>query len=184
MYANQTNYLSPKLEAKANPDKGGFGVFACQPVTAGELLVVWGGEVVTGELLHQLPPRAQMHSLQVEENMYLVPTRNAEPADYINHSCEPNAGLRGQISLVALRDIAPGEEVCFDYAMSDSSPYDEFLCGCGSANCRQRVTGNDWMLPELWQRYGTHFSPYLLARIAQLQPTLVTMPVPMSVSAA
>ena len=48
------------------------------------------------------------------------------PADWVNHSCEPNCGLSGQIALVALRRLEPGEEVCFDYAMSDGSPYDQF----------------------------------------------------------
>ncbi len=95
--------------------------------------------------------------------------REPETADFINHCCNPNAGLSGQLALVALRDIAPGEEVCFDYAMTDGSVYDEFPCSCGAANCRGRVTGNDWMRPELWKRYGSHFSPYLLRRIERLQ---------------
>ncbi len=176
MYATQTNYLSPKLEASTNPDKGGFGVFAREFIAAGELLVVWGGEVVTGEQLYQLPERARQHSLQVDEGLYLVATRPPEPADYVNHSCEPNAGLRGQISLVALRDILPGEEVCFDYAMTDSSPYDEFICGCGTPSCRTRVTGNDWRLMELWERYDNHFSTYLLHRIEKLKAGYISMP--------
>ena len=78
-------------------------------------------------------------------------------------------GLIGQISVVALRDIYPGEEVCFDYAMSDSVPYDEFTCACGELNCRGRVTGNDWMLPDLQARYAGYFSPYLQRRIHRLQ---------------
>ncbi|WP_345325886.1 SET domain-containing protein [Candidatus Villigracilis proximus] len=63
--------------------------------------------------------------------------------DYVNHSCNPNAGLSGQIGLVAMRDIEIGEEVCFDYAMSDTMPYDEFNCGCG-AYMPRTVGGNDW----------------------------------------
>lgn len=176
MYALQTNYMSSKLYANTNPDKGGFGLFAQQPITTGELLVVWGGEVVTEEFLHQLPERARQHSLQIDDGLYLVPTRPAEPADYVNHSCEPNAGIRGQISLVAMRDILPGEEICFDYAMTDSSPYDEFLCGCGTALCRTRITGNDWRLPELWARYGNHFSTYLHGRIEHLKTEYLSMP--------
>jgi hypothetical protein len=50
--------------------------------------------------------------------------------------------------------------------MSDGSPYDEFACGCGSHDCRRRVSGDDWKRSELWQRYAGYFSPYLQRRIA------------------
>ena len=66
-------------------------------------------------------------------------------------------GLDGQIAIVAMRDIEPGEEVTIDYAMCDGSPYDEFDCACGTALCRGRVTGEDWRDPALWKRYQGHF---------------------------
>ena len=62
-----------------------------------------------------------------------------------------------------------GEEVCFDYAMTDGSPYDEFACQCGADNCRFKVTGDDWRRLELQLAYGEFFSPYLRRRI-QAQP--------------
>jgi hypothetical protein len=31
-------------------------------------------------------------------------------------------------------------------------------CHCGSARCRGKVSGEDWKLPELQQRYGNYFS--------------------------
>lgn len=162
------HYLNPRLHAQAHPEKGGMGVYAHTFVEKGELLMVWGGVIMTLEALRRLPLQQQQHSVQVEEGLYLASVVTGD-ADYINHSCEPNAGLAGQISVVALRDIEPGEEICFDYAMSDGSPYDEFECQCGSPRCRGRVTGNDWMLPELQTRYAGHFSPYLQRRIDQLQ---------------
>jgi hypothetical protein len=76
----------------------------------------------------------------------------------------------GQIMLVALKDIDPGDEVCYDYAMCDGSQVDEFKCCCGSEFCRGRVSGQDWMLPELQARYRGYFSPYLARRIRQLSP--------------
>lgn len=164
------HYVSPKLIAYSFPDKGGFGVFANTFVAAGDLLVVWGGNVVTGEQFAQLSPREKMHSIQIEEDLYQVPSRaEPEPGDFINHSCTPNAGLSSSISLIALRDIEPGEEICFDYAMSDGSPYDEFECACGTPFCRGRVTGNDWQRPDLQARYAGYFSPYLQRRIDRMQ---------------
>jgi hypothetical protein len=170
MTGNLTHeWLSPKLEARSNPEKGGHGVFAVEPVQKGELLVVWGGGIFTLEQLSTLPETAKHLSIQVEEGLYLVTTGAPHPADYINHSCDPNAGLSGQIAAVAMRNIAPGEEICIDYAMCDGTPYDEFICQCGAATCRGRVTGDDWGNPQLWDRYAGYFSPYLQRRIDQLR---------------
>lgn len=164
-----THHVSPKLEARPNPAKGYFGLYAKTFIPAGELLVMWGGDIVTGAQLARLTERERMHSIQVEDDLYQVPYREPEPGDYTNHSCNPNAGLKSPITLVAMRDIAAGEEVCFDYAMCDSTPYDEFECGCGAPDCRGRVTGNDWQRPELQARYDGYFSPYLQRRIDALR---------------
>lgn len=132
------------------------------------MVVVWGGEVVTGNQLSLLgPDQRRRLCLQVEEDLFLLTTREG-PADWVNHSCAPNSGFCGQIVLVALRDIAPGEEICLDYAMCDSHPYCEFDCRCGAEGCRGRVTGDDWRVPELQERYRGFFSPYLERRIAAL----------------
>lgn len=163
-----TGHISPKLEGKLISSKGGRGLFARERVRAGETLLVWGGDVVTGDMLKWMSEEKHRLAVQIEEDLYLV-TPNEGPADWVNHSCDPNAGLVGQIVLVALRDIRPGEEICFDYATTDGSPYDEFECGCGSIRCRGHVTGDDWKLPELQARYTGHFSPYLQRRIERMR---------------
>lgn len=70
--------------------------------------------------------------------------------------------------LIAMRDIEPGEELTFDYAMCDASDYDEFNCLCGMPTCRGIVTGADWRDPVLQAKYMGYHSPYLLKRIAAL----------------
>jgi hypothetical protein len=167
MIENATSYHSPKLEARRIDGKGGRTLVVREPVEPGEMVVVWGGEVVHASQLGTLSPAQRLLTIQVEEDLYLVSAHDG-PADWVNHSCDPNCGLRGQIALVALRRLEPGEEVCFDYAMSDGSPYDQFDCGCGAACCRGRITGEDWKSPQLWKRYRGHFSPYLQRRIDAL----------------
>lgn len=171
---NQDNYLkffmSPKLEVRELPDKGGGGVFAIEPIECGETLARWGGRPITLTELRQLPPETQSRqTVQVDEDCFLLTVGPPEPPDYINHSCMPNAGLSDGRTLVALRPIAVGEEVCFDYAMSDGCAYDEFPCTCGTPLCRGRVTGDDWRRPDLWARYQGYFSPYLQRRIERLR---------------
>lgn len=166
----RTHALSKKLTAGENLNKGHHGVYAIEAIDPGEMLALWGGIIVPFEELIKLELLKQEHAIQVDENLHQAPFSEPEPADYFNHSCNPNAGLFGQNALVALRPISAGEEVCFDYAMSDSTPYDEFLCGCGEPTCRKKIAATDWQLPELWRRYGGFFSPYLQIRIERLKP--------------
>lgn len=162
------SYFNPKCEAR-ELEENGCGVFAVERIVQGELVSLWGGKIVRRQDLDPSMPRFTQRVLQMDEDLYLLTAEEKEPNDCFNHSCEPNLGFFGQIGLVALRDIASGEELTFDYAMSDGGPYDEFDCLCGSAHCRGKVTGNDWKLPSLWKKYEGHFSPYLARRISILR---------------
>jgi uncharacterized protein len=167
-----TSYFSSRLETKPVSDKGHFGVFAREAIPAGELIILWSGRVVEEPEFTQLAPLVISRSVQVDDRLYLVPLQT-ENSDFVNHSCNPNVGLSGQIGLITMRDIAAGEEICYDYAMSDGSDYDEFECHCGEATCRHTITGNDWMLPELQERYNGYFSPYLQRRIERMKRDVV-----------
>jgi len=162
------SHLSPKLEARPFPEKSGYAVYACEPIAKGELLVLWGGRIIAESELDFDIPHFNQRVLQIEEGLYIIQPEPLEPSDYFNHSCSPNAGFSGQIALIAMRDIEPDEEVCFDYAMCDGSPYDEFVCSCGTENCRGEVTGEDWKRPELRERYAGYYAPYLQRRIEML----------------
>lgn len=169
MSPESTAYLTEKCEVRNRDVAGGYAVFARSVIEPGELVGVWSGRIVATDALDTLPEAIRHHTVQIEEDLFLASTSENEPPDFINHACEPNAGLDGQIAIVALRRILPGEEVTIDYAMCDGSPYDEFECACGSALCRGKVTGSDWRDPVLWKRYAGHFSPYLQRRIDALR---------------
>ena len=66
---------------------------------------------------------------------------------------------------MALRAVRSGEEICYDYAMTDSNPYMHFACKCGTPLCRGAVRADDWRRPDLRKRYGRAFSHYLLKRM-------------------
>ncbi|XSG81062.1 MAG: SET domain-containing protein [Methyloligella sp. ZOD6] len=165
----ETAYLSAKCSVVAAPAKGGHAVVAKESIAKEELIAMWSGRIVTGDGLDTVDEALRHRIVQVEEDLYLVSLSPMEGADLINHSCMPNAGLRGQIALVAMREIAPGEEITIDYAMCDGTPYDEFACFCNATSCRGKVTGEDWKRPELQRRYAGYFSPYLQRRIEHLK---------------
>ncbi len=156
-------FLAALAEGRACDGKGGRAVFATRDIERGELIAVWGGRVVTERELSELPDRRRL-AIQIDERLFLLSDVEG-PADWFNHSCAPNAGVRGQVSLVAMRPIRRGEEITYDYAMTDGSAYDEFDCACGATGCRGRVAADDWQRIELVQRYAGFFSSYLQSRI-------------------
>jgi hypothetical protein len=128
-------------------------------------VAAFGGRAMHRGDFARLDAHMRTHAIQIDDDIFLVSGPELDPADYVNHSCEPNAGILGSVLVVAMRDIEPGEEICFDYAMCDADDYDEFVCECGTPSCRRLVTGADWMRPELQMRYAGFFSAYIGRRI-------------------
>jgi SET domain-containing protein len=164
------SFLTPRAVTRPAGPKG-MGVFAAEPIAAGSTVAAFGGFVLDRDELDQLPARRRELTIQIDDDLFLTGPADAEPADRMNHSCEPTCGLQGATVIVARRDIEPGEELTFDYATCDAEPFDEFECCCGTAACRGKVTGYDWMLPEVQRRHRGWFSPYLARRIAAAVPT-------------
>lgn len=153
-----TMWFDRRLVMRSSPIHG-IGTFATHAIPAGERLIwVSGGIVYTSEDWRtgrvQLAPE-QYNEARIDDDLLI-----ATPISlyyYINHSCDPN-----MLNNVAWRDIQAGEEIVTDYAYGEASPaYRLEPCRCGSATCRGRVTGNDWKLPGLQQRYRGYFTPHV-----------------------
>jgi uncharacterized protein len=162
------SWISPKARKGEPSAIAGQGLFAVQPIIAGEIVAVKGGHIVDTETLLSLPAELQNSEIQIAEDLHLVALTDDEYESvmlYINHSCEPNVGFLGNVVLGAMRDIAAGEEITTDYALFDVStaPMD---CSCGAASCRGVITGADWLDPVLQSRYDGWFSRYLADRQA------------------
>lgn len=165
------SHLSPNARADLSMIHG-HGARCHEPISAGETVAAFGGRCVTTEEFHLLPDGQQRRSVQIDERLYLAAGAEPEPGQMINHSCEPNCRLSGQTMVVAARQIEPGEELTLDYATAAGSDYAEFECQCGAATCRGKVTGHDWMLPDVQIHLRGSFSPYLARRIVELsEPT-------------
>jgi len=65
---------------------------------------------------------------------------------YLNHSCDPNCEvdeIKGRVWLFAIRNIAAGEELVWDYNLYDDD--DPAPCHCGSSKCRGTMYSREWM---------------------------------------
>jgi hypothetical protein len=154
------NWLTPKAQMRQTPGKGS-GSFVIEKINKGEVVASFGGFVVGQQDLKDYSTDRVARSLQLDEANYLLSGPVPESGDMINHSCEPNCGAFGTSSVIAMTDIEIGEELTFDYAMTDSSQYDEFKCFCGKENCREKITGKDWQDPIFQSKYNNFFSSFV-----------------------
>jgi SET domain-containing protein len=168
-------YLSRSwISSKLVPGKSrihGQGVIAAQPIAMGERLMEFGGEIISPDDFETDVYRARS-IWQVGEGVYLALREDdPEPSldENLNHSCDPNAWLDDEVTLVARRDIAAGEEITLDQGTwnfdEDDYAWDQDYCSCGAAQCRNRLTENDWQLADLQARYKGHFHPFILQMI-------------------
>lgn len=143
---------------------GEFRVVAMRAVAAGEVLLTIEGEVVA---------RPSRTSVQVSEREHVdVPaTWTLEevlaraPWRFLNHACEPSAWVRGR-EVVALRPLAPFEEVTFDYATTEASMATPFRCRCGAPSCGGReIRGFLHLPPDEQRRRLPHLAPWLRVRL-------------------
>lgn len=160
------SYRSPKTAVRPSGIVG-RGLFAVTAIARGEIVCVKGGHLVTKAEFAKYKEVANDAELQIADDLFLTPVNDAEFESvmmFLNHCCEPNVGIQGQIVFVALRDIEADEELTLDYATIDQDT-EPMACRCGTESCRRLVTGQDWRKPELQQKYGNHFAWYLLQKI-------------------
>ena len=100
------------------------------------------------------------YGLQIHDQWFVSPgSRNeVQQEGAINHSCNPNTGLKDELHFITMRDVEKGEELVTDYAMTGTMI--TFDCACGSAQCRKRVSPVDWKIEKLQDTYKEYFSPY------------------------
>jgi SET domain-containing protein len=89
----------------------GRGLFARESISSGEVVVVKVGYVLTRAQRDQIGALLGPSEIQITEDLFIGPSTRREREGgmmHLNHSCEPNLGLQGQVVYVALRDIGMG----------------------------------------------------------------------------
>jgi SET domain-containing protein len=163
------SYRSPNTEVRESKIHG-RGLFAKTDVATGEVVAIKGGHIIDRETLRrEITPQLGPVEIQIDDDLFVAPVNPDErelSMLYTNHSCDPNIGIRGEITFVAMRDIRAGEELTHDWAMTDNDDY-SVECNCGVSACRKTLTGRDWRRPELQKKYAGYFSAYLAKKIAK-----------------
>jgi hypothetical protein len=121
----------------------GRGVFAARNFQVGEKILKFAGRrVARTHPFHDTSVGANL--LQIGRTKYILPE---PPGLFVNHSCDPNAGIRGNRTLVAIRPIEHGEEIRFDYSTTMDEDLWTMECCCHSHSCRH-VVADFRLLPD------------------------------------
>jgi hypothetical protein len=145
----------------------GKAVFAAAPFAEGDVLLEFTGRRLPADQVPSLMHGPSDRFVQVTPDHYMGPSGQLD--DLVNHSCAPNAGLRfsgAGVFLVAIRAIAAGEEIAWDYSTTLRESDWHMLCQCKAADCR-RVIGNFETLDaerQEWFRARNLVAPYLRRR--------------------
>ncbi len=122
-----------------------------------------GPRYLRNEIRVNLPGSADRF-LQIDKDEYIGPSGDID--DIFNHSCDPNTVLdfrSDKLILIAVKPIAPGDEICWDYSTTSSRTTFWMRCLCGSPKCRKVVGDFEFLEPELQEEYRRlgWVAPYL-----------------------
>lgn len=141
----------------------GLGVYAQRDFAPGDFLFSAIGVVV---------PAQTMFSIQIGWDRHLDAY---PPARYLNHSCQPNAGVKtnahGWPDFYAMRAIGKDEEIRYDYAMTEYRHYErarpesdfDLTCHCGAGGCRGRFGYYSELSQDMKDLYRGFISDYLVS---------------------
>ena len=141
-------------EVRRSP-RHGRGVFAIATIPEGTRIIEYTGELISeaeGERRYPTPPDGHeepehTYLLTLDAHRVIDANVGGNAARYINHSCDPNCepiAFGDHMWIVAVRDIRPGEELAYDYAIELDEPHTparkrRFPCACEARNCRGSI---------------------------------------------
>ncbi|MBU6427320.1 SET domain-containing protein-lysine N-methyltransferase [Patescibacteria group bacterium] len=129
----------------------GKGLFARRKIRAGTMICRFSGPMISFAEAASKGEK-ECYPLQIDDNKYIDLD---PPGCFANHSCEPNAGIRADLELVALTDIPAGTEIRYDYSTTMDEDYFTMPCRCGSESCRGKVEDFKLLPPSASKRYLT-----------------------------
>jgi SET domain-containing protein len=139
--------------------KYGNGVFAKSQIRKGEVIAAFDGSVYTYDYEYWNEDLFN-HVIQFAPKKW----RDSKGiARWINHSCEPNCGIKSLFKIVAMRNIKKGEQITWDYDMTERNPDWRMRCRCGYSECRKVIGRYLTRLPKKFRsRYQGYISAWLL----------------------
>lgn len=139
----QATAQRPVLRVVEGVDHKGKHVVTERAIRSGTLILR-----VTG---HHAVAAANRFTVQAGATTHLA---GIGPLTFMNHSCAPNVFIDTvDMTVMAIRDIAAGEELSFFYPSTEWHMAEPFDCHCGAASCVGRVAGANSLPDDVLARY-------------------------------
>lgn len=130
----------------------GNGLIAKKNFKNGDIVFILKGKIKRWLVKDKKTSMTGPNWIGIAHNVWIDP---AYPFMYLNHSCDPNIGIKGKVIFVALRGIKKGEEVAFDYSTTEDDVLWQlpFRCKCGSKSCRSKIKSIQFLPIETYNKY-------------------------------
>lgn len=148
---------NPKVKIR-NTKKYGKGIFAIKEIRKGEVIAEFDGPLLDDDF-EPWTTDLQNHAIQCGAALW----RDSKGlARYVNHSCDPNCGIKKLFKIVAMRKIKKGEQITWDYEMTEKSHWWRLKCRCGSPLCRGKIGSYKNLPLALRKKYKGYISEWLV----------------------
>ena len=137
-----------------------FRLVATVPIRAGAVILRVDGHIVGTPSRHSIQVGMGEH-LEVPPGASITEELDQFGWRFLNHSCDPNGRIRDR-ELIALRDIAPWEDLTFDYHTTEWDLANPFACRCGASHCVGTVSGYAHLRADERARLRPFVAPHLL----------------------
>lgn len=128
----------------------GMGIMIGEDVKKGDSIFTVKGPVKFKVNQSKKDALANPNWVGISENEWIDPIR---PYKFLNHSCDPNSGIKGKVTLAALRNIKEGEEITIDYSIIEGDERWEMPCACGAKKCRKIVKSIQYLPKKVYNSY-------------------------------
>lgn len=132
----------------------GNAVFSNRIFEKFEKIIEFKGEIFERSELPKIETPEDDRFVQIGRDKYLGPSGDLD--DYINHSCNPNSGLKIKsetIYLISIKKIPPNTEITWDYSTTMDEDDWEMQCYCGSSNCRGIIKDFKYLPKKIQKKY-------------------------------
>lgn len=135
----------------------GKGVFAQKKIKKGETIFILKGKIRKWKVVDEESSQYGPNWVGIGKDTWLDVV---SPGIFTNHSCNPNGGIKGSVTIVALRNINEGEEITIDYSTTEIDKLWHMKCSCGEKNCRKEIRSIQSLPKKIISRYMPYIPTY------------------------
>lgn len=135
----------------------GSGIFAKKNIKRGDFVFIIKGEDVNFVVKNSSDIFYGENWVGTGKNQWRNPSI---PSVYLNHSCNPNCGIKSSVTVVAIKNISEDDEITIDYSTIEETDGWYMTCKCGQSNCRRKITSIKLLPKDVYLKYLPYIPKY------------------------